>query len=151
MRPLLIILGWLVAFSAAAQTSASALIVTDDGSSDQYLGRVQAHTKGEIEELMNRAEAVLEKVLAGESIEPIQFVLHGDEVRLFFRRNYQQNKELINRAARLDAFNVIDIKVCRTWMGFQQEPLDQLYPFVETVSFGPSEEKRLLSEGYIYF
>ena len=55
-------------------------------------------------------------------------------------------------AARLSAFKVVDIKVCRTWMGGQRLDESQLPPFVATVPFGPAEEKRLMEEeNYVYF
>lgn len=127
------------------------LYTAEDTPSKRFLAQVQAHSKSEIETLLARADAVLAKVLAGQDVTPIQFVLHGEEVRLFFRENYAQNKSMVNRAAQLDAFNVIDIKVCETWLRVNGEPLEQLYPFVETVPLGPLEERRLLNQGYIYF
>ena len=156
MKTWLIILGWFVACgllapSALAQTRIAAMVLADDGERTGYVAQIEAHTKPEIEALMDRAEAVVDQVLSGKQIEPIQFVLHGDEVRLFFRRNYKENKALVDRAARLDAFDVIDIKVCETWMRIQRESEAELYPFIETVPLGPAEERRLLNEGYIYF
>lgn len=126
------------------------LLAEGDGSPG-YVAKIEAHSKQEIEAIIERAEAVMDKVLTGERVEPIQFVLHGEEARLFFRKNYLENKVLVDRAARLDAFDVIDIRVCETWLRYNDESVSQLYPFVETVPFGPAEEKRLLSEGYLYF
>lgn len=155
MRQWLVVLGWCMLSSAAAQTGTGAavasMVLTEGDQPQGYVARIEAHTRTEIETLMDRAEAVVEKVLDGEKVEPIQFVLHGEEVRLFFRKNYKENKALVDRAARLDAFDVIDIKVCETWMRFNDEEKAQLYPFIETVPYGPAEEKRLLSEGYLYF
>lgn len=127
------------------------LALVEDASSDRYLAQVQAHTKSEIETLLDRAEGVVSKVLQGEKVVPIEFVLHGEEVKLFFRRNYGSNKMLVDRAAKLDAFNVIDIKVCETWMRINDESLKELYPFIETVPLGPAEENRLVEQGYLYF
>ena len=151
MKQLLLIMGWLIASSALAEPRVTPLVPADGNGASSYVARIEAHSLEEIETLMSRAESVVDQVVAGQNVEPIQFVLHGDEVRFFFRRNYQKNKSLVDRAARLDAFNVIDIKVCETWMRFHGEGLNELYPFIETVPFGPGEEKRLLSEGYLYF
>ncbi|MCG8668849.1 MAG: hypothetical protein MI867_05505 [Pseudomonadales bacterium] len=140
-----------VGSALAKDPSFQSLVLADDQEADRYIAQIQAHSKSEIETLMDRAEAVVTKVLAGEKVEPIQFVLHGEEVRLFFRSNYSDNKMLIDRAARLDAFNVVDIKICETWMHIHEEPLSELYPFIETVPLGPREEKRLVDQGYIYF
>lgn len=151
MKQLLLIMGWLIASSALAEPRITSHVLAEDTGSVSYVARIEAHSREEIETLITRAESVIEQVIAGAKVEPIQFVLHGDEVRFFFRRNYRQNKMLVDRAARLDAFNVIDIKVCETWMRFNDEGLSELYPFIETVPFGPGEEKRLISEGYLYF
>lgn len=154
MKRLLVILGWVIASSALADPFPAPLAAADDakgGDSSLYIAQIQAHSIAEIETLMTRAEIVVDKVLQGERVEPVQFVLHGEEVRFFFRRNYTQNKALVDRAARLEAFNVIDIKVCETWMRVNNEGLGELYPFVGTIPLGPAEERRLVSEGYLYF
>ena len=135
----------------AAQGNNNTLKLTEGDAGRGYVAKIQAHSKQEIEAIITRAEEVMDLVLAGERVEPIQFVLHGEEARLFFRKHYRENKMLVDRAARLDAFDVIDIKVCETWLRRNDESLSQLYPFVETVPLGPAEEQRLLTEGYLYF
>ena len=83
---------------------------------------------------------------------PIAFVLHGPEAESLFASHYAENKALVNLAARLTAFKVVDIKVCETWMGSRRLDSTQLPPFIGTVPFGPAEEKRLLKqERYVYF
>ena len=128
-----------------------AKLLVDAEPEARFIARLQAHSKDEVEALLGRAESVFADVLAGKAVEPIQFVLHGDEVPLFFRRNYLENRKLVDNAARLDAFDVIDIKVCETWMRLNGEVLGELYPFIETVPLGPAEEGRLVKQGYIYF
>ena len=64
-------------------------------------------------------------------------MLHGDEINLFRRANYSQNQDLVDLAARLDAFRVIDVQVCETWMRTHQVRPEDLPPFVETVPYGP--------------
>lgn len=109
------------------------------------------HSKSEMAAFLERAEAYVEQAVENPEFEPIEMVLHGSEVNLFLRKNYALNKELINKAARLDAFRVINIQVCETWMRYSGESLEQLPAFVESVPYGPAVEKELLSEGYIYF
>lgn len=83
---------------------------------------------------------------------PVAFVLHGPEARVFMTHNYAVNQALINLAAKLSALNVVDIKVCKTWMGGQAIDEVQLLPFVGTVPNGPAEERRLIDEeGFVYF
>jgi intracellular sulfur oxidation DsrE/DsrF family protein len=68
------------------------------------------------------------------------------------RDRYQKNKHLVDLAARLTAFNVVDIRVCETRMGVLGQPVSSLVPFVSTVPFGPAEVDRLVNEEeYLYF
>lgn len=117
----------------------------------KLLASFSLHSKSEMAAFLERAEAYVEQAIANPDFEPIEMVLHGGEVNFFLRKNYAQNKELINKAAQLDAFKVINIQVCETWMRYSGEDLEQLPAFVETVPYGPAVEKELLSEGYIYF
>ena len=83
---------------------------------------------------------------------PVAFVLHGPEAEVFFSSRYQSNRALVDLAAKLTAFEVVDIKVCKTWIGGEDLDESQLLPFVGTVPFGPEEERRLLEEeNYVYF
>ena len=101
--------------------------------------------------LLQRAE----KIASGQDVyrtrEPVMLVLSGDEIELFKRDNYRDNKALVDLAARLDAFNIIDVKVCRHWTGQRGIELTDLPPFIEGVSSADQESKRLESAGYAYF
>jgi intracellular sulfur oxidation DsrE/DsrF family protein len=55
-------------------------------------------------------------------------------------------------AATLSAFNVVDIRVCETSAKGLGLDLDTLFPFVDTVTYGPAEVVRLIEvEKYRYF
>lgn len=112
---------------------------------------IALHTLAELRQLLEQAE----KIANGESQynidEPIAVVLHGEEIKAFIRSNYRSNKALVDLAARLDAFNVIDVKVCKRWMGANGIMVNQLPPFVEAVPFGVAERNRLEKVGYAYF
>lgn len=78
----------------------------------------------------------------------IAFVLQGDDIALFVRQNYEQNKELVDLAARLDALRVIDVKVCLhdlAYFGFNTEDLPA---FIERIPHGRDELTRLKGAGY---
>lgn len=100
--------------------------------------------------LLDRAERIARKTNFS-PVEPVTFVLHGDEINLFRRDNYQNNQALVDLAARLDAFKVIDVRVCETWMRDNQVSASDLPPFVETVPFGPSFVAGLKRKGAIEF
>jgi len=82
------------------------------------------------------------------SVEPIVVILHGDEALPFTRSRYPANKALVDRTALLDAYALIDVKMCETWMKANGVSRDDLLPFIETVPFAPDEARRLEAEGY---
>ena len=54
-----------------------------------------------------------------------------------------------NLAAKLDAFNVIDLKICETTMNNFGITRDEVPSFIESVPFAPDEIEKLSAEGYI--
>jgi len=105
-----------------------------------------------LENALKRAERLFVDGQLKEGHGPVTFVVHGPEVSVFFRDNYDEHKPILDLAAKLTAFKVIDIRICETRMGVLGRDKSVLVPFVETVPFGPAEEERLLSdEAYIYF
>lgn len=120
-------------------------------SPDRYIGQIQAHTPDEVSDILHRLAGLLDSQSDYPAKQPLALVLHGDEVNAFLRENYAQNRELVDLAARLDAFNAIDIQVCETWMRGAAAQQDDLPAFVDTVPYGPARELELLKEGYEYF
>lgn len=45
---------------------------------------------------------------------PLIIMLHGDQANVFIRDNYPANKKRADQAALLDAYGVIDVKMCAT-------------------------------------
>lgn len=115
-----------------------------------FLAQIHAHTPQELARLLNKAEKwAADKNSYPEH--PIAVVLHGTEANVFLKKNYKEYKELVDQAAKLDAFKIVDIKICERWMGFNNVKRNQLPPFLDTVPFGPAEEKRLIKAGYQSF
>lgn len=78
-----------------------------------YLADLEQHNADEIESILKRAELVLQGQMSSyPDYPPLTMVLHGDEAALFTRKNYLKNKQLVDLAARLDAFHVIDLRIC---------------------------------------
>ena len=119
--------------------------------SQKYLARIREHTEAEFMSILRRAETVITEAQSYPRFEPIEFVLHGAEAGFFVRDNYDRYQEIVDLAARLDAFGVVDIKICEAWLSMRNVQPDQLPAFVETVPYGPALEDRLEREGYIYF
>ena len=118
-----------------------------------YLVRIDQNKPEEVEAALLRAEALyLDGATLLPSPPPIALVLHGPEVEIFFRENYKRYKNIVDLAARLTAFQVVDIKICRTRLRFLEQDEASLFPFVGTVAFGPDEIARLTEEeGYVRF
>ncbi len=123
-----------------------------EGAAGGYLARLHTSSPVELEAALVRAEELFFSASAGGEFEPVAFVLHGPEVAVFFKDNYRQYKRIVDLAARLSAFEVLEIKVCETRMGVLGRNKSVLQPFVDTVPFGPREIDRLLDdEHYVYF
>lgn len=135
------------------------LAVTDVALSKEAIkpSKLQAnialHTLEELKQLLVQAEMIANDEASSEydTDDPISVVLHGEEIKAFVRSNYRNNKALVDLAARLDAFNVIEVKVCKRWMGANGIMESQLPPFIEPVPFGLGERERLQKAGYAYF
>lgn len=73
-------------------------------------------------------------------------VLHGPEGEIFHKDNYDKYKNIADLTARLNAFNVINVRVCRARMRLMEIKEPSLYPFVGTAAFGAAEIFRLLKK-----
>ncbi|WP_428241309.1 hypothetical protein [Gynuella sp.] len=123
----------------------------EDEAPKYYMAEIESHNTNEIYSILKRAEDLMSHQSGFQQQVPIALVLHGDEVETFLHENYQANKEIVDLAAKLDAFNIVDIQICETWMGEHGISREQLPPFVNTVPYGPAKEEELKKQGYIYF
>ena len=134
--------------SGAGSRPEAALSAGPDG---RYLFSVSLHTAEEIRGLLERAEKLAGRLQPGKDNPGIALVLHGEEIAIFSRKNYGKYRVLVDKAARLDASRVIDIKICETQMRRMGIRKEDLPPFIETVPYGPEEIRRLRRRGYVYF
>lgn len=116
-----------------------------------YVARIRLHTADEIKEVLEKAQKYVDGSEKFPDFDPIAVILHGPELRVFARENYQMYKGIVELAARLEAFNVIDVRVCEVQMQRDGIKTGDLPAFVDTVPYGPAEEQRLLKRGYKYF
>ena len=80
---------------------------------------------------------------------PLIIMLHGDHANAFVRDNYPANKKRVDQTALLDAYGIIDVKMCATWMRLNDITEADIPPFIETVPYGVAELERLRKEGYM--
>lgn len=117
---------------------------------ERLLVQLNAHTPAELSRILDSAEKWSE-MHDGYIDQPIAVVLHGNEAKAFLKQNYKQYQSLVDQAAKLDAFNVVDIQICERWMGSNEVSRDQLPPFIETVTYGPERIESLIQSGYQSF
>jgi intracellular sulfur oxidation DsrE/DsrF family protein len=112
---------------------------------------ITVHTIDELKLLFDRAEELALAPQPPGSEASVVLVLHGPEVEFFATSNYDKYKDIVDQAARLDAFDVVDVKICQTMMEISGIPRDDIPAFIEQVPQGPAEVERLVREGYVYF
>lgn len=122
------------------------LEVVPDG---RYVLDVVLHSYEEINELLNKAEAHVLQPRPADQHAAIAVILHGPEIDLFSIRNYQKYQALVDKAARLDAYNIIELKMCQTTMRERGLRNEDVPGFIELVPYGPEEIEKLLQQGYV--
>lgn len=120
------------------------------GVADPRLLKLQQHTAFELKQMLLRADelAASTRTLPDQ---PIVLILHGAEASLFLRSQYDQNRELVGLAAKLDALRVMDMKICETWMLKSGISRRDVPDFIESVPLAEAEEARLEAAGYQSF
>lgn len=106
---------------------------------------VRQHSAAELQQLLQQAED-----LSG-AAGPVVLVLLGDEIRLFERARYREQKALVDLAARLQAFNRIELKLCQTYLAAHGVSQSDFPSFLHPVPDGPAEIMRLQQQGYVSF
>jgi uncharacterized protein len=132
---------------------------TPPGSPDEprevprYQAVLELHSASELKSVLQRAEQLVSESQQNgyPDREPVAFILYGDEIRLFAHEHYEKNRDLVDLAARLEAFRVVDLKVCSSWLNDHGIKQDDLPPFLDSVPYGPDEVQRLQESGYAYF
>lgn len=141
----------------AALTLALATVVSAENLSpgivttSPYIAQIEAHTTTELDHILRRVDSILKEEQGYSASSPVALILHGTEIQAFLKSNYQQNQALVDLAAKLDAYNAVEIQVCETWMRLNGVDHSQLPPFISTVPYGPAAEAALVDQGYEYF
>jgi intracellular sulfur oxidation DsrE/DsrF family protein len=112
---------------------------------------ISVHTIEGLRVLFDRAEELAMRPQAPGGEASVVLVLHGPEVKFFSIRNYEKYKGIVDQAARLDAFDIVDVKICQTMLGIEGIDRDDIPSFIEQVQLGSGEVERLVQEGYVAF
>lgn len=117
-----------------------------------YLARINHDSPEEVANALERAQMLYDEGRLPENSDPLAIVLHGPEVEVFFKDNYDEYKNIVDLAQRLSEKGVVDVRVCETQTGIMGRSRSSIHPFIGTVNFGPSEVDRLLrQQNYSYF
>jgi intracellular sulfur oxidation DsrE/DsrF family protein len=138
----------LASFFAVAQSDNP----TNSSNAGGYVARILNDSPDEVASALARAEALYLEGKLPQGAQPIAIILHGPEVEIFFKDKYEEYKSIVDLAARLSAFGVVDVRVCETQTGIMGRARSSIHPFIGTVPFGPTEVRRLLErQNYVYF
>lgn len=114
-----------------------------------YLFDIKGHSLSELEALLERTEEVtMTQPSEYQDIE-IVMIIHGPDIEWFTQQNHADNQKLLDLAARLDADDIIDMKVCETSMEFHGIERKDIPEFIDSVPYAPVEIKTRLRDGYI--
>jgi len=116
-----------------------------DPDSPGYVFSVTVNTAEQLDVILDRADS-LRELFDPEQHDRIAIVLHGNELQLFQKENYESNMSIVERARLLDRENIIDIKACQTMMRVLEIEQSELPDFIEQVPLAPVEIKRLQQE-----
>ena len=110
-----------------------------------YVFDITVQNAQQLEAILERAENLKGQFDPAEHGR-IALVLHGRELELFRKNNYQRNMSLVDRARALDEHNMVDIKACQTSLSHFRIERTELPDFIEQVPFAPVEIQRLQIE-----
>ncbi len=122
--------------------------VDPDVERGRYLVELTLHSEEELGAVLQRLDDLARHTPLAPDQTSIALLLHGPEIEFFALPNYSRYRRLVDLAARLDAFRVIEVKACRTMMKEMQIGERQLPAFIEQVPYGPDELQRLLTAGF---
>lgn len=127
-------------------------VLPESSNANGYVARILNDSPEEVADALSRAEKLYANGELPQGANPISIILHGPEVEIFFKDKYDEYKKIVDLAAKLSAFGVVDVRVCETRTGVMGRDRSSVHSFIGTVPFGPSEVKRLLDQqSYVYF
>jgi intracellular sulfur oxidation DsrE/DsrF family protein len=138
----------LLCFSLGAENNDGALNAVVEDNVQGYVFDITVENEQQLDAILKRADD-LKGQFSPDQYGRIALVLHGDELRLFQKSNYERFMSIVDKARELDKNHLIDIKACRTAMDILHIQQSDLPDFIEQVPYAPVEVDRLVREqGY---
>lgn len=79
---------------------------------------------------------------------PVLVVLNGEEIAAFERKHYREQKQLVDLAARLSAFEIIEIRVCEKTLEERLVHRSELPSFLQPIKNGAAYLAEKQRQGY---
>jgi len=117
-----------------------------DGAS--YVADISVHSAADMRSVLNRVDRLISMPRAADQPANIALILHGPEIDFFNIDNYHRYRSIVDQAARLDAYNVIDIRMCETMMKERGLSKSKVPGFIDFVPDGEVEVRKLKGNGY---
>ena len=114
-----------------------------------YVYDIVVHTPEQIYEVLQHADKISAAPRSGMNRASISMVLHGPEIDIFSIENYPKYREIVDLAAKLDAYNIIEVKMCQTMMRKRGLKNGSVPGFIELVPYAPEELEKLRQRGYV--
>jgi uncharacterized protein len=135
----------LLCFSLRAENNDGTLNAVVEENVPGYVFDITVENEQQLDAILKRAED-LKGQFSPDQYGRIALVLHGNELRLFQKSNYEQFMSIVDKARELDKNHLIDIKACQTAMDFLHIKKSDLPDFIEQVPYAPVEIDRLVRE-----
>lgn len=111
---------------------------------------VFGHSPDEFRALLRRAQMIYQQSDDAARAElEVVVVLHGPDIRFFATNETGEYDDIVNLAAKLDAFGVFDFKLCAATASRLEVAESEVPAFIEFVPYGPQEIDRLKEAGFI--
>ena len=109
---------------------------------------ISVHDLDELRKVLQRAEELVSTPKSASQPANIELLLHGPEIKYFAINQYGQYKDIVDLAARLDAYNVVELKMCETAMKDFGVKKDDIPSFIEFVPNAEIELEKLSRRGF---
>lgn len=124
----------------------SARVLTTEYKPQKVVYDVHVNSVKQVESVLDRTSHLSKITGADPFDQSIILVLHGEEIHYFATKNYDQYKDLVNRAQSLVESDALKIRMCKIAAASKGYQENDIHGFIEMVPMGDAEIIRLQYE-----